>query len=546
MNAGRSMQDAACSGGSTALVNGRVFTADPARPTASAVGIWRGRIAYVGDDPDAARAAAGAGADVLDLAGRTATPGLIDAHCHPLMYGEQLLGLDLTAVTSVTDLLQQVRDRARDASLGEPIGGWGYYALALDEHRLPSLAELDAAAPEHPVVLVHRSGHEMLLNSVALHRVGYTRDTPDPYGGYLERDADGALTGRVAETAMDPVHALEPETTPAVWDARLRRVTDQLLAYGITSTTDANVTDPQALRAYERLRADESRPRVRYSLMLGHREMLDAIEGLGLVTGFGDTWLRIGAVKFFLDGTEGQRTAKVSEPFADDPDNTGLWMFTPEEFRERVLRAHVAGMQCAVHAIGDAAIELTLDTYREAQQVLPRPDIRHRIEHASLLRPDLIERFAREAVIPVPGGRFASNDYQVLLARFGEKRLRWYQPWNALLERNVPVPVSSDAPVQSADPARNLWAIVNSRAEHDRALVMQPEERISLAETLVAYTRHGAFATHEEHRKGLLRPGLLGDVTVFNTDLFGVDPLALDAVQVAATIVDGVVVYRKG
>jgi predicted amidohydrolase YtcJ len=533
----------ALAGGSIALVNGHIFTADPQRPSASAVGIWRGRIAYVGDDAHDARAAAGTGAELLDLAGRTATPGLIDAHCHPMMYGEQLLGLDLTAVASIAELLEQIRTRASTSPADEPISGWGYYALSLAEQRLPSLAELDAAAPEHPVVLVHRSGHEMLLNSVALRMVGYTRDTPDPYGGYLERDDDGALTGRVAETAMDPVSALEPETTPAVWDARLRRVTDQMLAYGITSTTDANVTDPQALRAYERLRADDSRPRVRYSLMLGHREMLEAIETLGIATGFGDTWLRIGAVKFFLDGTEGQRTAKISEPFADDPGNTGMWMFTPEEFRERVLRAHMAGMQCAVHAIGDAAIELTLDTYRDAQQMLPRPDIRHRVEHASLLRPDLIERFAREAVIPIPGGRFASNDYQVLLARFGEERLRWYQPWNALLERNVPVAVSSDAPVQSADPAKNLWAIVNSRAEHDRGLVMQPEERISLAETLLAYTRHGAFATHDEQRKGILRPGLLGDVTVFNTDLFDVDPLALDTVRVDATIVDGVQVY---
>jgi predicted amidohydrolase YtcJ len=283
---------------------------------------------------------------------------------------------------------------------------------------------------------------------------------------------------------------------------------------------------------------------VRFNLMLGHWEMLEPAFELGLLSGLGDRWLRYAAMKFFIDGTEGMRTAKLSEPFADDPGNTGMWMFAPEEFQERVLRAHRAGWQCATHAIGDAAIELTLDAYRAAQAVDPRPDARHRVEHASLLRPDLIERFAHEGVVPVPGARFASNDYPVLRERFGPERLRWYQPWNALLERNVPVCVSSDAPVQSPDPALNLWAIVNSRAESDDAFVMQPDERIELAEALTAYTRHGAWATHEEHRKGTLRPGLLADVTVFDHDLFALDPLQLGSVKAALTVVDGVVVWR--
>jgi predicted amidohydrolase YtcJ len=384
----------------------------------------------------------------------------------------------------------------------------------------------------------------MLVNSVVLGMAGYTRDTPDPFGGYLGRDDDGALTGLLAETAMEPVEALAPPPGPETYDARLRRVTGQFLSYGITSTTDASVNSAEVVLAYQRLRADRARPKVRYNLMLGHRAMLEPAEALGLQSGFGDDWLRIATIKFFLDGTEGQRTAKVSEPFMDAPGNTGMWMFPPQEFRERVLRAHTAGLQCAVHAIGDAAIELTLDTYREAQARRPRPGIRHRIEHASLLRPDLIERFAREEVIPVPGARFASNDYTVLIERFGAERLRWYQPWNALLERNVPVAVSSDAPVQSADPAKNLWAVVNSRAEHDTSLVMQPEERIGLEETLLAYTRNGAYATHEEHRKGMLRTGMLGDVTVFNCDLLAIDALELDTARADVTIVDGVVAYR--
>ena len=530
--------------GSIALVNGRVFTADAGRPWASAVGIWRGVIVYVGDDADDARAAAGTDAEVIDLAGRTATPGLIDAHTHPMFYGEQLLGLDLTVPTSVEEILGLIRERVATTPDSEPIVGWGYYQLSLRENRLPTLAELDAAAPDHPVVLTHRSGHEMIVNSAALHQAGVNRDTADPIGGYFERDDRGELTGALIENAMNAMRVLEREAGPEQWDARLRRVTEQFLRYGITSTADANVTSADAMHSYLRVQGDPTRPRMRFNLMLGHWQMLDPGETLGLMTGFGNRWLRVGAMKFFLDGTEGMRTAKLSEPFADDPGNTGMWMFPPEEFHERVMRAHLAGWQCATHAIGDAAIELTLDAYRDAQQRLPRPDIRHRIEHASLMRPDLVDRMAREGVLPIPGSRFASNDYPVLIERFGSDRLRWYQPWSSWMERNVPVAASSDAPVQTPDPAKSFKALVTSRAEHDRDLTMQPEETLALEEALIAYTRNAAFASHEENRKGMLRPGMLGDVTVFNTDIFALDPLELDTIRADVTVVDGVVAMR--
>jgi predicted amidohydrolase YtcJ len=250
-------------------------------------------------------------------------------------------------------------------------------------------------------------------------------------------------------------------------------------------------------------------------------------------------------MKFFLDGTEGQRTAKVTEPFADEPDNTGMWMFEPEEFRERVLRAHLAGWQCATHAIGDAAVDETLDAYAAAQAALHRPDIRHRVEHASLLRPDLLQRLQVEQSVVVPGARFASNDYPVLLTAFGVERLRWYQPWNSLVERGISVAVSSDAPVQSPNPIPNLKAIVTSRSEFEDHPVMMPDERLPLDELLVAYTRNGAFASHEEGLKGQLKPGMLGDVTIFDQDIFQMEADDLDQAGIDMTIIDGVVVYRN-
>jgi predicted amidohydrolase YtcJ len=541
------IEDRTMTAGNHALINGKIFTADDDRRWATAVGIRNGIITYVGDDATAARGAAGPGAEVTDLQGRTATPGLIDVHTHPLYYGGSLANIDLqTGVESIQDILDRVREAAERTPKGEWLSGWGYYPQTIREGRPPNCRELDSVAPDHPVALRERSGHETATNSLGLRLGGYTRDTPDPVGGIILRDENGEPTGQLVENAAHALNqAAMPDRSPERDETDLRRAIDSFLSFGITSVGEANVTDAAMFQLYQHVQGNTSVPRVRFNLMMAHGYVLEPIEALGLQTGFGNEWLRVGPVKFFIDGTEGQRTAKVSEPYVDDQDNTGMWMFAPEEFRERILRSHMAGWQCAVHAIGDAAIELTLDAYRDAQTQLARPDIRHRIEHASLLRPDLIDRLAHEQVIPVPGARFASNDYPVLVDRFGKERLRWYQPWNALLERNIPVPVSSDAPVQSPDPARNFWAIVNSRSEFERDHVMQPEERISLEETLLAYTRNGAWASHEENVKGMLRLGMLGDVTVFNTDLFEVDSLELDSVKADITIVAGEVAYRR-
>ena len=202
----------------------------------------------------------------------------------------------------------------------------------------------------------------------------------------------------------------------ARYDALLRAVTDKLLACGATSATEAMLSERGQFAGYQRLAGDASAPRVRYNLMLDHWTMLDPATAIGLATGFGDRWLRCGAMKFFIDGTEGMSTARLSQPFSDDASNTGMWMFPPEEYRERVLRAHDAGWQCATHAIGDAAIELVLDVYREAQERNPRPDLRHRIEHASLLRPDLVERFVDFRPGDPYDGTKVSDFYNALLA----------------------------------------------------------------------------------------------------------------------------------
>ncbi len=530
--------------GSLALVNGNVFTADPDNPQVSAVGIRRGVIEYAGNDPDDARAAAGPGAEVIDLAGRSATPGLNDAHCHPILYGQTLRAIDLKAAATVAGVLDLVRERVAETPAGELVVGWGYQIRNIAEGRMPNRRELDAAAPDHAVILMENTVHEATTNSLGLNLIGYSRDTPDPEGGRIERDEQGEPTGVLVERASRPL--MEVVNAPDRAPADLQSAIKSFLSFGITSVGEALVPSAEMFQLYQQVQADSRAARVRFNLMLAHEYALEAAESLGLMTGYGNRWLKAGPIKFFIDGTEEQRTAMLSEPYLDDPGNHGMWVLDPDVFKERVRRAHLAGWQCATHAIGDAAIELTLDAYAEAQEAMLRPDIRHRVEHASNMRPDLIQRMALEAIVPVPGARFISADYQLMDAVLGPERVRWYQPWNSWLERNVPAAISSDAPVFSPDPAINLWAIVNSRVEANPETVMQPEERISLEETLLAYTRNGAYASHEEQIKGTLRPGMLGDVAVFNTDLQSIDPLELNQVRVDMTIVDGTIAYQSG
>ena len=358
--------------GNIVITNGPIFTSDPDRPRATAIGIRNGVVIYVGDDPDDARAAAGPGAAEIDLHGRLAVPGLNDVHTHPIFYGGMLANLDLqNGIGSVQHILDRVAARAAEIPAGEWITGWGYYEILIAERRPPTRQELDSVAPDHPIMLRERSGHEVATNSLGLQLAGINRDTPDPVGGTIKRDSAGEATGTLVENAGHAlVEAASPDTTPESLEADLRRATASFLSFGITSVGEAFLTSPAMFQTYQRLRADVDTPTPRYNLMLSHWEMLQPAEEFGLMTGFGDQWLRVGPMKFFLDGTEGQRTAKTSEPFDDDSGNTGMWMFPPEEYRERVLRAHRPAGNAQRTAIGDAAIEETLDAYAAAQAAL--------------------------------------------------------------------------------------------------------------------------------------------------------------------------------
>ena len=527
--------------GDLLLLNGRVLTMDPAQPIASAVAIRMGRVAYAGDDAGA-RAAAAPGSEVIDLGGRTATPGLNDAHAHPMSVGFALLDLDLSPErnTSIADIQRLVRDAAASRPPGTWIVGRGYDDARLAEGRHPTREDLDDIAPDHPVVLIRMCHHIGAANSAALRLANVTSATADPEGGLFDRDVHGDPTGVLRETALTLVRAGIPEPTEQdIMDA-LEAGGHEFLRNGVTSAVEAGIRDPRELRAFQRLR-EQGRLPFRAYLMMIIDDTLDDLISLGIQTGFGDDWLKIGPAKLFSDGSIGGRTAMMHAPYEGQPANYGLWMMPPDVLKAKVRRAHDAGFQVGIHAIGDAAIDLVLDAYEEAQTANPRPDTRHRIEHCSIVDDRILGRIRDLGVVPIPGTSFLRHFRDAYVNNLGEWRIGQAYGMRSFERFGIIAAASSDAPVV---PVNALAGIQTMMTRHDiLGRPVNPAEAISLEDALRAYTVNGAYAAFEEGIKGTLKLGMLGDVTVFETDLSQVAPTDLADVPVAYTIADGNVVY---
>lgn len=530
--------------GDLILVNGHVMTGrlGGGRPL-SGVAVRQGHIAAVGSDEEVLRWRR-PGIEVIDLRGRTVTPGFNDAHCHPIAVGLGLQEVDARTPPneSIADIARRIAERAREQPPGTWIVARGYDQARLREGRHPTRSDLDRAAPEHSVLLIRACGHIGVANSRALALAGITAATPDPPGGTIDRDEHGEPTGVVREAALQMVRQQVPEPSEDQIAEALVLAGHQFLSDGVTSVAEAGIGKPEELRAYQRL-ARERRLPVRTTLMMLIGETLEPLVELGVQTGLGDEWLRIGPAKLFLDGSIGGRTARMSQPYLDQPDTRGLWMEEPEVMKQKLLAAHRAGFQCCAHAIGDAAIELLLDIYEEALRRHPRPDHRHRIEHCSILRPDLIERIQRLGAIPIPGTTFLHDFQEAYLSGLGRERLRYAYAMRTFFDRGIVAAASTDAPVCSTSAMLGIQTMVTRRNAAGQAL--WPKECISLEEAVRAYTYNGAYATFEERIKGTIEPGKLADLTVLETDLRAVEPAALGSVRVDLTIIDGEIVYQR-
>jgi predicted amidohydrolase YtcJ len=529
------------------LVNANVLTMDPARPRATAVAVASGRILALDAAPGDLPAR-----EVADLHGLTVLPGFHDAHNHTAWFGLTLIEADLRApaVTSLDELYAAVARQAREVAEPDWVIGSGYDQNKIGAH--PDRDGLDAAAPGRRVWLRHVSGHMCVVSSAVLRDLGIDEQAIDVPGGTVVTDPAGRPTGLLQERAQALASGLQYPYPVAVLADAIDRAGARYLSEGITSVTEAGVGGgwightPAELAAYQSAR-DTGRLRVRTELMVASDVLhplgahasdgLDLGLDLGIRTGFGDDWLRIGAMKIFTDGSLIGRTAAMSADFADTPGNSGYLQADADELTATIVAAHRAGWQVAAHAVGDHAIDVALDAYEQAQERYPRPGARHRIEHFAVSRPEQVARASRLGVIAVPQGRFASEIGDGMLAAVGPRRHDWLYRQRSLLAAGLTLPGSSDRPVAAGAPLLGVHDMVNRQT--GSGVPMNPAEAITAAQALHAYTAGSAYASHAEHARGVIAPGMLADLVVLSDDPTAVSPGSIGGIQVLATFVGG-------
>ena len=521
------------------LFNGKIHTMERSQPLASAIVIEGDRIVAVGDDR--LRSLAGASTRLVDLGGRTVVPGLIDAHLHFLSYGLSLREIDLMNAPSREAALERVAARAAATPEGRWLTGRGWDQVLWPEAVFPTAAQLDAVTPAHPAFLRRKCGHAGWANSLALQLAGITRDTPDPDGGAIERDpATGEPTGILLERAMDLVAQLQAIPTDAEAVDAVRVAMQRAHSLGITGIH--NMEGAPALRAFQELRR-RGEWKLRVLQQIPEVDLDAAIE-LGIQSGFGDAWIRFGAVKIFADGSLGARSALMVEPYEGEPHNRGIAVSTAEHLKAQVEKAARAGLAVHIHAIGDQANRNVLDAVEATRRAGIGLHLRHRIEHAQVLQPTDVPRFAALGVIASMQPIHCTQDI-VLADRHWGARSRLAYAWSSLLSSGAALAFGSDAPVETPDVMQGIYAAVTRRRAdgYPGPEGWVPEECVSVEEAVYAYTLGAAFAGGEEAIKGSLAPGKLADITVLDRDIFAAAAEEILTTPVAATILGVEIVY---
>lgn len=516
--------------------NARIWTGDPAAPRADAALVRDGRFAFVGAARDIA---APASAARLDAAGRMVVPGFTDGHAHLLGAGFPLHGLDLKGAASAEDVARRVAERAAAMPAGTWIRGAGWDQNLWPGARFPGREILDAAAPAHPVILTQTSGHCVWVNSAALRLAGIDAATESPFGGAIDRDAEGAATGILRDAASRLVEDIIPHPTREERIAALRAAIAHAHALGITGTHAMNVGrgEYQAMLAL----ADTGRLRYRIRAFMTAERLDEWIER-GMRTGDGDDMMRIGGVKFFTDGALGSLTAWMLEPY-EGRDDTGLPMQPPEELESNVRRCLEHGLAPAIHAIGDRANRTALDILERARDLAPA--IPRRIEHAQLLSPGDVPRFMALGITASMQPIHATQDMAKVDREWGS-RGRLAYAIASLARSGANIAFGSDAPVEDMNPLAGVHAAVTrQRADGAPAGGWHPDERVALGVALAAYTSGCARALGEHDRFGRIAPGYHADFTVLSHDLAAIEPVRIASARVEATYVAGDRAYAR-
>lgn len=539
------------------LINGNFYTLDDAAPRAEAIAARGDRIVYVGPN-DGALAFKGATTREIDLGGATVVPGLIDAHGHMAGLGLLAGRLDLVGTGSSDEVAGMVARKSATLKPGQWILGRGWDQNDWKNESFPTSRVLDAAAPDNPVSLSRVDGHATWVNTRAMRLAGVSKETPDPPGGRIVRDASGEPTGILIDRAGDLVEAKIPEPTREETREALQVAMRRCLAAGLTGVHDAGV-GPVELELYHELLVKDGFPFRVYAMLAGESAPVEGrvVSGWlerqlanGPAVGLGAGRLTVRSVKLYADGALGSRGAALLSPYLDDPNNTGLLRMEPAALRAMAQSAGRSGFQVCIHAIGDRGNRLALDAIEAARKAAGRAagtdDLRHRIEHAQVLSPLDIPRFAALGVLASIQPTHATSDMYWAADRIGAERLQGAYAWRTLLSSGARLACGSDFPVESENPLLGFYAAVTRQdAKGWPSGGWLPDQRLTREEALRCFTLDAAYAAFEEKQRGSVVTGKLADLTVLSQDIMKVPPLEILRTTATMTIVGGRVAYEK-
>ncbi len=515
------------------LYNATVRTIDPSNPRAESVAIKNGYVIAVGSNDEVSNIGS-ASTKRVDLGGATLTPGFVDAHLHTASSGLRHLKEVDCDLRSISAIQAAIRERAQRTPPGQWVVGFKYDDTKTSDGRALTIADLDAAAPDNPVIVTHRGGHTSWVNSKALDAADVNERTPDPEGGKFERGPDGKLTGRAMERATNPFRSKIPDkSTRSERCDGVKLITKMIVKSGITSVSDP-AGSPEDLIAYQdAYESGDLKIRVyNFITQPNIKRMLPS----GARTGLGNDWVRIGAMKLVADGSISERDAYVSEAYVGRPDDHGIQVLTEDQVFELAREPYAAGWQIGTHANGDLAIDAVLRAYARLQKESPRKDPRFRIEHCTVVNDDLVQRIKAQSVIPTPFSSYVYYHGEKMKA-YGTERLNHMFALRSFVDAGINCTMSSDYPPGPFEPMMFLQSSV-TRTDI-KGNVWGPKQRITVEEALRVATINGAYASFDEKIKGSIEVGKLADLVVLGRDPLKEDPSSLVNIPIQRTMVGG-------
>ncbi len=534
------------------LKGGKVWTENPAQPEVEAIAMSKGRIVHVGTSAEVL-AATSRETDVIDLKGRRVVPGFNDAHVHFYYGGASLASVQLRGTKTKEEMRSRIADFAKTRPKGEWIllGEWDPQAWnppVLPDHQL-----IDDVTPDHPVFVNQTDAHTMLANALAMKLAGVDRNTPDVPGGKIGRDVQGKPTGIFVDAAKDLIERVIPSPTPQQIARALLEAQGHAFRFGVTGVHDMGFVGSRAaessadlFRAYQLL-LRQGDLKIRTSLYTPLPQW-NKLANLGVLAPFGNSKLQVGGLKGFSDGSLGSSSAWFLEPYTDNPGSCGGpsdELTNPQQMLGNMQGGDAAGLQLAIHAIGDRANRMVLDFFDQIVRSNGVRDRRFRIEHAQHLQPSDVTRFPRVNVIASMQPYHCIDDARWACGRIGPDRIKGAWAFRSLLQAGATLAFGSDWWVAPIDPLKGIYAAVTRRprdGSHPEGWV--PEERISVKEAVHAYTVGSVYASFQENSRGTLAPGKLADLVVLSHDIFNIEPADFLGTKTDMTIVNGEIVYR--